>query len=253
MAAEPVEAAKTAVKKMPPWVWFVAIAGGLGLSYVLQRSRADVPLGPEKGSEFPASIPFPGTQGAVILPGAPAHTINLQPPKIESNRDWRREGTMLAIAVGMSATKTQAAIDNYLNGEPLDDQEANIIEFLLKRLGPPPEGAAPIKFQPLPATPVPTPTVPPADSTPPPTTAPPAQVRINLGGLLALLARLRAQRSQAPTGRTHVVQRGETLSSISRRYYGHTGHWRNIWNANKHRLRSNNPNLIYPGEVLVLP
>lgn len=229
-----------AAKKMPPWVWIVAIAGGLGLSFLLQRRGTDAE--PPEGGDTAATPFFPGTQGAVVLPGGPASTITLEPPKIETNRDWRREGTILAIAVGMSAVKVQMAIDDYLRGEPLDDQEASIVEFLLKRLGPPPEGAMPIKIEQPPAAPVPKPSK-------PPSTTPPQR-----------------ERPRTPARRFVVVRPGDNLWKIAhaelhrRKGLGSRVsnaevlvYWRRVIAVNRSRLRSGNPNLIYPGEVILLP
>lgn len=51
--------------------------------------------------------------------------------------------------------------------------------------------------------------------------------------------------------RTYVVQRGDTLSSISRRFYGTPGKWRRILEANRSVL--SDPNQIRPGMELVIP
>lgn len=51
-----------------------------------------------------------------------------------------------------------------------------------------------------------------------------------------------------PTQRTYTVQRGDNLSKIAQRY-GTT--WQKIYNDNKAIIGSN-PNLIYPGQVLVI-
>lgn len=51
--------------------------------------------------------------------------------------------------------------------------------------------------------------------------------------------------------RTYRVQRGDTLTSIAEHFY-HNADWQKIYDANKHVIGSN-PNLIQPGEVLVIP
>lgn len=55
--------------------------------------------------------------------------------------------------------------------------------------------------------------------------------------------------SSAPSQRTYTVQQGDSLSSIASKY-GTT--WQNIYNANKATI-GGNPNLIKPGQVLVIP
>ncbi|HZZ60606.1 MAG TPA: LysM peptidoglycan-binding domain-containing protein [Roseiarcus sp.] len=50
---------------------------------------------------------------------------------------------------------------------------------------------------------------------------------------------------------THPVAQGNTLWSISQKYYGDGSHYEAIFAANSGQIR--NPNLIYPGQVFVVP
>jgi hypothetical protein len=49
----------------------------------------------------------------------------------------------------------------------------------------------------------------------------------------------------------HVVQPGDTLWAIAKKYYGNGNQYPKIVNANKDKIK--NPNLIYPGQKLVIP
>lgn len=51
---------------------------------------------------------------------------------------------------------------------------------------------------------------------------------------------------------THVVQKGESLWSIASQYLGTPYAWPELYQANRH-LIGLNPDLIYPGQELVLP
>lgn len=51
--------------------------------------------------------------------------------------------------------------------------------------------------------------------------------------------------------KTHIVVKGETLWSIAKKYYGKGSKYTTIYNANKNIIK--NPNLIYPGQKLVIP
>lgn len=53
------------------------------------------------------------------------------------------------------------------------------------------------------------------------------------------------------TLRTHVVQKGDTLSTIAERTYGKAGRWTDIYAANRDLL--DDPDCIQPGQVLQLP
>jgi len=54
-----------------------------------------------------------------------------------------------------------------------------------------------------------------------------------------------------PPVRTYTVKKGDNLWNISKKYYGTGTKWPTIANANKKIIK--NPNLIYPGQVLVIP
>ncbi|MDH3272741.1 MAG: LysM peptidoglycan-binding domain-containing protein [Gemmatimonadota bacterium] len=56
--------------------------------------------------------------------------------------------------------------------------------------------------------------------------------------------------SQEPQG-THTVVRYDTLWDLAQRYYSNPFEWRVIWNANRDVVED--PNWIYPAEVLVIP
>lgn len=58
----------------------------------------------------------------------------------------------------------------------------------------------------------------------------------------------------APTmggGRTHTVQKGDTLYKLARQYYNDQARWKDIYEAN--RAEMGNPNQIRVGQRLVIP
>jgi len=58
---------------------------------------------------------------------------------------------------------------------------------------------------------------------------------------------------KAVQGRTYTVEAGDTLSGIAAQAYGDGTKWRRIWRANQSRLRSGDPDRIFPGEVIIIP
>lgn len=54
-----------------------------------------------------------------------------------------------------------------------------------------------------------------------------------------------------PTRRTYTVQRGDSLSKIAQQAYGRADRWHAIFDANRDQI--DDPDLIHPGQVLVLP
>lgn len=57
--------------------------------------------------------------------------------------------------------------------------------------------------------------------------------------------------SKKPAQRTYTVKRGDCLWNIAKRYYGNGALYTKIYDANTHKIA--NPNLIYPGQVFVIP
>ena len=53
------------------------------------------------------------------------------------------------------------------------------------------------------------------------------------------------------SNRVYVVRRGDTLWAIAKKYYGNGAQYPKIYNANRNIIK--NPNLIYPGQKLVIP
>ena len=53
------------------------------------------------------------------------------------------------------------------------------------------------------------------------------------------------------TSKSYTVVKGDCLWKIAKRFYGVGSKWTEIYNANKSKIK--NPNLIYPGQVFVIP
>lgn len=54
-------------------------------------------------------------------------------------------------------------------------------------------------------------------------------------------------------GKKYIIQDENSLSQVAKRAYGDALLWPHIWRANQFELKSNNPDLIYPGEVILIP
>lgn len=50
---------------------------------------------------------------------------------------------------------------------------------------------------------------------------------------------------------SYTVEKGDNLSMISKRFYGKSKYWKQIFEANKDTIE--NPDLIYPGQTIRLP
>ena len=60
-----------------------------------------------------------------------------------------------------------------------------------------------------------------------------------------------SEKSAAPAGQTYTVQKGDTLSKISKQFYGNANEYMVIFNANRDQLKD--PDKIQIGQVLKIP
>lgn len=125
-------------------------------------------------------------------------------------------------------------------------------ESMNKKPEPPPEkpaaAEAPPLLEPTPATPRASETV--AAPAPAPT-APDEPAPEPIVGDQEPLPKESYAPRQAQASRVHVVQRGETLRGLAKRYYKDPNKWRRIYEANRQRIA--NPNDIRVGMKLIIP
>jgi nucleoid-associated protein YgaU len=72
----------------------------------------------------------------------------------------------------------------------------------------------------------------------------------NVHGVEAVNDRMTVDKSE-PEAQYYTVVKGDTLSKISKQYYGDPNKYNAIFEANKPMLKS--PDLIYPGQMLRIP
>lgn len=65
------------------------------------------------------------------------------------------------------------------------------------------------------------------------------------------MLRLPDRTSTDPVPRVYTVRRGDSLSKIARKQLGDANRWPEIFDLNRSVI--NNPNVIFPGQVLLLP
>lgn len=78
--------------------------------------------------------------------------------------------------------------------------------------------------------------------------------KINVQGYKARIPRLYGQHrnDNRSRGKTYTVVSGDWLYKISKRFYGTTARWREIYNLNR-SIIGPDPDWIYPGQVFKLP
>lgn len=73
----------------------------------------------------------------------------------------------------------------------------------------------------------------------------------NVAGISAVDDQITVTGGVAPASKLVTVEKGDTLSAISKRVYGDANKYNKIFEANKPQLK--HPDKIYPGQVLRIP
>jgi len=251
------DVATTDLGPLPLWGWAVALVGGIYLSRLISGRTRKGATSPVGSAATAAYVPSAATAAG---PAGPA-----------TNDLWRAAGLRGAIASGASPLTADRALSSYLAGDPVSPANANIVEQALQAIGLPPNpptalppdiytapptvtapapvAAAPQQPAPAVETAAPVPAAAPAPApaaapAPAPAAAPPAAAPaptpLYLGGATSIVT----------------VRPGDTLSAIAAR---HGTTWQQIFalsRANRNDYPAAigpDPNLIHPGEKVLIP
>lgn len=148
---------------LPLGVWLLAVAGGLGLSFYMQRKTGEEELTEEEEdgfldySELPYSPPNFG--GAVTLPDyGTVGPVQPRQQTPETNDQWLQFGVEWLISTGTNALAAQNGLSKYLEGKSLTVAEQAMVSRVIRAFGSPPEGAPTLEETPPPVDPPDTPT-----------------------------------------------------------------------------------------------
>jgi len=194
-------------------------------------------------SPFAGAAAYIAAHKAVVVGGGAATAVGLGLYKRHAKTTQAAQapaqpGGSTIAGYGMPATGAAGSYDSSANDvynaiQPQLEQTQGILRTVLDKLNsapaPAPAAAAPA------AAPPPPPTV----YQPPPPAAPPPPPRV-----------APAPAPAAPQARSYVVQRGDNLTFIARRFG--VRNWQTLYNANRAAV-GRNPNLIHPGLRLMIP
>ena len=74
---------------------------------------------------------------------------------------------------------------------------------------------------------------------------------LNVNGKEVVEKQSKREEDHAPSASSYTVIKGDTLWGIAKRYYGDGSLYTKIAAANSEKI--SNPNLIFPGQVLIIP
>lgn len=78
------------------------------------------------------------------------------------------------------------------------------------------------------------------------------QVKVNTQLQTATVQKERPRVDNSVQPKTYTIKSGDCLWNISKKYYGNGSDYKKIYDANKNVI-GGNPNLIHPGQVLIIP
>ena len=81
--------------------------------------------------------------------------------------------------------------------------------------------------------------------------APTDKSKVNIPGGSAPYEKIPQAKIPEKSHKVYAVKKGDNLSSIAKSKYGKESQWTKIYDANKDKVK--NPNLIYPGQKLIIP
>lgn len=135
---------KDKVAGLPVWAWSLILGLVLvAVMYWFRARSAAASAGSGSGDSGGTTSPLDGLlgDGASLPPSAPT-TGTDQLSDFVSNFTWETQGVTLLVGRGVAPLKAQAALEKYINGDPLTAEEQGWINDVVGTKGLPPQGNA---------------------------------------------------------------------------------------------------------------
>jgi hypothetical protein len=136
---------------LPGYAW-VLIVAGTAWGFTLWKRHSAGTSGPVASSVSPAaSVDFPpgtGNAGGGIGFSGSTGTVTTTPfgsPPVKTNAQWVSQTANAMVANGADANATSNALSTYINGGQLDANQQALVNTALTHYGSPPEGVVPVK------------------------------------------------------------------------------------------------------------
>lgn len=228
------------VGPLPMGAWVVIVGGGL--TFALYARHGQIASSAAQPADPSTSVDASGGVGV----GGSGQWTDLTPPTTgassgapTNNDQWGIAAVDYLITKGYDPGLADSAIRKFLGGAKLSITEYALVREALTHLGSTPT-LLPAPLYDVPGIPVPT--VPPPVHVPTPHQPPPRPTPA-------------PKPVPKPAVRHYTVttaDRASGLWGIATRYYHNPLRWKDIYNAN-HAVIGSNPNIIKPGQVLIIP
>lgn len=158
----------------PLYVWGLILGGGIGAGILIRKALNGRQADGAAIEDGTTTEPLFSTQGAQYVTPLNGGAGQAQPASEDTNNEWVKRGVSALVALGHPASKVDAALRRYVNGEEMTAEDAAVVNLVISLQGPPPQEVPSIVIKapdpsPLPDVPAYAPTTP---APPPPTSAP---------------------------------------------------------------------------------
>lgn len=153
-----VKTGANAAKGVPPYVWIIAVGGGLLVAFYFNKNKNTTPDG--TNTQAPSALVYTGSGQT---PNTSADTdSSAAGGKFQTNEAWAQAAKNWLIAQGVDAKEASDAVDLYINAQALNNKQNAMIANVVRGIGSPPQSLPPVTGTPPPSTPggntTPTPT-----------------------------------------------------------------------------------------------
>ena len=129
-----------AAKNVPPYVWIIAVVGGLGVAYVMNKQKGGTaPDG--TNTNAPSALVYTGTgQTADQTDNTSAGQSTAG---FQTNEAWAQAAKNWLISQGTDAKEASDAVDLYINAQALNAKQNAMISTVTRAIGAPPQSLPP--------------------------------------------------------------------------------------------------------------
>ena len=137
-----------AAKGVPPYVWVIAVGGGLLVAFYFNKNKNTAPDG--TNTQAPSALVYTGSGQTETSADSDSSAAG---GRFQTNEAWAQAAKQWLIAQGVDAKEASDAVDLYINAQALNTKQNAMIANVVRGIGAPPQSLPPVTGTPDPTTP----------------------------------------------------------------------------------------------------
>lgn len=224
-----------AAKGVPPYVWLIAVGGGVLVAFYFNKSKNTASDG--TNTQAPSALVYTGTGQTNTSADSESSTTT----GFQTNEAWAQAAKNWLIAQGVDGKEASDAVDLYINAQALNAKQNAMISNAIRAIGSPPQSL-------------------------PPTTGSPNPTNSGDGDLSSFEQQHvnytdpNVSAASHLAGAVYTVKQGDTLDSIARKAYNFSSGtaWSNVTYAMEEIVNANYSRIpdiknLTPGTKIYVP